>query len=207
MESASNTNQDTIIDLKLLTAYWCNEATSTKEEEYMWTFEKIREEYENKINDTTRRHLIAFAMSAPAKQNEVYFAAGPLENYINAIVAAKDKDEAYFVTHDPYLKKLLPYVWGDVAKLEPLAKQTTRYTKYSEPVIDFGSQALTAKELAGFWCHACSPVVVEEYEIYYQTVLTKLKDPKLRDKVKVDLLASLPHADMKTYLENNIFGK
>jgi hypothetical protein len=200
-------NQASTINLKLLTAYWCNEVTSSKEEKYMWASKKMWEEYENKINDTTRRHLIAFAMSAPAQQNEAYFAAGPLENYINAIVAAKNKDEAYFVTHDPYLKKLLPYVWGDVAKLEALAKQTTRYTKYSEPVMDFGLQALTAKELAGFWCHACSPAAVEEYEIYYQTVLTKLKDPELRDKVKVDLLASLPHEDMKTYLENNIFGE
>lgn len=197
-------DQDTVINLKLLTAYWCNEVTRNKEDKFRWAYDAISE-IETNIGDATREYLIAFAMSAPAKQNEAYFAAGPLENYINAIVAAKDKDEAYFVTHDPYLKKLLPNVWGDIEKLESLAKQTTRYTKHFEPVIDFGLQALSPKELTGFWCHVCSPTVVEEYESYHQAVLKRLQDTNLRDKVKAELLASLPHEDMKAYLQNTIF--
>ena len=121
------------IDLRLISAYWCNHVAADYEDRFVWSWDKVEFEEIEHVGERARSILVALAKSAPNERGDAYFAAGPLENYINLIVQEKDANEAAFIIGNIHLKKLLPLAWGDIQELEPLARHKDSTVHFQEP--------------------------------------------------------------------------
>ena len=193
------------IDLKLLSAYWCNHVAADYEERFFWAWEKVSVEITNRISNQARLILIALAKSAPNEHGEAYLAAGPLEDYINLIVKKRLAGEAAFIVNNSDLYKLLVYVWGDVIQLEPLARSYGKAKKKKAITPRTDLQSLDLKEVTGFWCHMAASKIVTDYDEYYARVENKLLDKKSREQTMHDLLLSAPDKEAEAYLYSKIF--
>ncbi len=192
------------INLKLVTAYWCNRVSPDYEDRFEWSSEEIDEDVED-IGARARMVLVALAKSAPDDYNAAYFAAGPLENYINLVVEKADANEAAFIVNNPHLKKLLKFVWGDIKKLKPLARQKDADIVFQDPSIGSELRTLDLNDVVGFWCHMCVPSMVENYDRQYERVIEKLLNKQTRERTMHDLLISAPDDRAIAYLKDNIF--
>ncbi len=192
------------VDLKFISAYWCNRVTPEYEDRFLWSWEQA-DEAVDEINDYSRTILVALAKTAPDEYTQAYFAAGPLEDYINLIVREKQANEAAFIEGNPYLKNLLPFVWGDAEKLGPLSKYKSATVQFQEPCPEKNLKVVEVKELMGFWCRTCVSSIVTDYDVYYERVLKKLLNKKTREAATQDLLISAPDERAAEYLEENVF--
>jgi len=173
-------------------------------ERFFWSWEKVEESVSH-IGVNARVLMVALAQAAPDEQSAFAIAAGPLENYINLIVKKRATDEAAFIVGNEYLKPLLSGVWGDIQKLEPLAKLSARANLSDDLRVETGLQILTLKEVAAFWCQMCVSSIVTNYQETYEQVMEKLFNKNTREQAKHDLLLSAPDEEAKKYLESNIF--
>lgn len=191
-------------NLRLIVAYWCNHVAPDYEDRFFWAYEQV-DDIVHEVGEPARALLVALAQTAPDDHNAAYLAAGPLEDYINVVVAHKLADEAACILHQKHLKPLLPYVWGNIEKLEPLAAKSSARTTFNEPDLTKYTRVIDAKTLMGFWCHTCVSSIVEDYKDYYQQVLAKLFDTKTRPDAMHDLLLSAPDEKAAQYLHDAIF--
>src|SRR4029079_5791148 len=100
------------VSLSLISAYWCNSICPQYEDRFRWASIEV-DEIVKRIGPDARRILAALAETVPDKHNAAFFAAGPLENYINLIIEEANANEASYIRKDPRLRSLLKYVWGD----------------------------------------------------------------------------------------------
>ena len=192
------------VDLRFLSATWCHEVVAPYEDRFDWTFEKAYE-ITHDVSADAIVTLVALAMTAPDEQTEANFAAGPLEDYVNLVVENKLADEAAYIINNPFLKNALPGVWGEIEAFKELAKKGDfKKVHINMPNPDSGLKVFSAKTLMGFWCHTCVSSLVTEYQKYYDEVLKKLLNKKLRDDAIHDLMLSAPDERAITYLKENV---
>jgi hypothetical protein len=187
--------------LTLIAAYWCNCLSPKYEERYIWAEEKV-DEAVDQLGGEARTLLVQLAQSAPDEYTNSYFAAGPLEDYINLIVEEKNADEAASILGDGHLRELLPLVWGDIEKLQPLAK--IGHSLAFGTIPDIIPRVVGLKELMGFWCNMCASSNTKDYDQFYDEVLGKLLNKRSRDDMIKDLLGSAPDEQAVRYLEENV---
>jgi hypothetical protein len=110
-------------NLKLISTYWCNyvatASESSQDQRFFWAWAKV-DELVHEISDSALNTLVQLAQSAPDEEAEAYFAAGPLEDYINLIVSKQDKVAAKQLNDNPELQKLLSLVWGEITEFRQL---------------------------------------------------------------------------------------
>lgn len=192
------------IDLKLITSYWCNDVSPEWEDRFSWAFEKVDIDGVNKIGDAARTLLQTLALSYIDERTGSSIAAGPLENYINLIIKKQDANEAAYIVTHPILSRLLPYVWGEVDKLMPLAQRGKATSPI--PEIDTGIQTLNLREVTCFWCKLASSKNTDLYDQHFEIVMEKLRNKATRKKVTDDLLLSAPDKKAEQYLLNEVIS-
>ena len=191
-------------DLKLISAYWCSSVCAQYEERFDWARDEI-EERVSKIGESARSILEALALTAPDMRTLAYFAAGPLENYINHIVSKKHVDEAAKVKQCPGLQEALKMVWGDVEKLDLLSNGITNKADKLDSIQFEGLENLEPKVAMGFWCRVTGSKVSEDYDAYYHIVTTNLTMVSTRKSTVHDLITTAPDHQAITFLDQDIF--
>ena len=195
---------DKEVDLKFVSAYWCNCVSAEYETRFGWAWE-FADEATYEINDRARTVLLVLAKAIPDDYAAASFAAGPLENYVNLIVREKDAGEADFVVSSVYLRNLLPLVRGSVDDLWSLAKTSRMTVEFSMPDLEKELWILEIRQLMGFWCRICSTSAMEQYDASYNQVLQKLLNKKTREGTVHDITASAPDEKLLEYVKDNIF--
>lgn len=170
---------------------------------FYWSWERINRAGST-IDQHTRSLLIALAQAAPDEFTGACLAAGLLEDYINLVVKQKSANEAAFIVGNRYLKPLLPDVWGDIQKLEPLAKLSKGTSRKDDLILEINLRTLSLKEVTGFWCHTCASAEKPYYHGIYQQVLGKLLGKITGEGVQRDLLRSAPDKEAEAYLKSII---
>lgn len=191
-------------NLKLLSAYWSNYVSPEHEDRFRWAWEEV-EEAMYEIHNTARKLLVALTKSAPDDRASAYFAAGPLETYINMVVQENNISEAVFIATNNDLRPLLPQVWGEREKLEAMTKEVPTGVKYESLDVAIDLKTLSLKDLMGFWCRVCGSASSNEYEAQYNAVLQKLLSEKEREGTISDITVSAPDDKLLTYVKDNIF--
>jgi ribonuclease D len=190
-------------NLKSMSAYWCNSVVGDYENRFFWSRELV-DDHMQSVSKEARLILETLAHSAPSEYAASYFAAGPLEDYVNLIARQKDEDEASYILSNESLNNLLQFVWGDVGQLRSLAKKTRLVSSHSS-TLESTLTTLTSKEVAGFWCKICASPEVTEYDKHYQKAINALLNKQSREQTMQDLLISAPDKKAELYLETNIF--
>lgn len=188
--------------LKTIVAYWCHYVGPLYIDRFAWAWDQVELDKVNTVGKDTHDILLLLASTALNERSQSYFAAGALETYINLIIQQKDHEEAAFILESKELKPCLQYTWADTDELKIIAKVGTpiETTDFELPL-----RVLTLKEVVGFWSHIAVSKVVDDYEMYYSSILGKLLSDKTRDPVMEDLLNSSPDEGMSDYLKENIF--
>ena len=189
--------------LQTVIAYWCHNHVGELIDRFYWVFDAVYDTVHD-LSDDTHALVTLLAQSAPSEWCEAFVAAGPLEDYVNEVVAKNRADLAASIVNSPALKPLLPGVWGQVKALEPLAAKYKGDSLLPDAHIDL---PFTLKDIAGFWSDTCVPYFVNDYQAYFDKVLSDLKNTTDRTAMESALSDTAPDEDAREYLHIHIFSR
>lgn len=131
-------------------------------------------------------------------------AAGPLEDYVNHVVAKHDVKEAHWIMAQDCFKDVIENhgVWGDIDKIRYLAQMPLEQSRSAwQPGISAlqNHYPVGITAIVSFWCHVFVPEL-DEFKKGYDAVMERLANPNKRKRMIAALKEFTPDEQAATQL-------